>query len=221
MTQRWRHSRAALHLVSAVQGAAASPATGRASPDIDDGAVATSLAPAGGPPLDAAERAPEGREHRVGAALGRVDLVRVDQQQPLVEFEASTILLESGGHSRIPPPAVGCDLVARDHDLGTELSRRLGHHGSGIAAANEQAAAAQVQRTVELGERAAQVPGAGWSAARQQPVVQHEEGHDSAASNGSDEGRVVLEPQVSPEPEQDGTGVVNLGHIHGEHCTTP
>ena len=159
-------------------------------------------------PLDGLPPAVEGREHPRQRPLGREHGARRVHQGPPPalhrDLQGGFDLVVAGGgergHVRVE--------VDRPHP---QRGHRLGHHHLGIADAHQQPTTRLGQPVVEGldgGQQLAPTVGAG---PVHQTRVDHEQRHDEAVLGGGRRpGRVVVEPQVPPEPDQ--ADLVGDGH---------
>jgi hypothetical protein len=86
---------------------------------------------------------------------------------------------------------------------GLRLARQLRQLALGRPVSDHEVAAAGAQRLTQLAQRLEQEPAArrGREAPAEQPVVEHEHGHDALRlAHRRGQGRVVVDAQVAPHP---------------------
>ena len=127
----------------------------------------------------------------------RVDGVRrTDPHQPAPRCGQRPL------HRLVPPRAVGAEVGGDVHRLGVRLGSHSEDHLGRVARPHDEVAS-------DRGVQRLQAPGQKGQARRArraaEPRVGHEQGDDGAASRRRlDQGRVVGQPEVPPEPEHGG-----------------
>jgi len=131
--------------------------------------------------------------------LGDVGRVRAR-----VRARVQARLAQRCGDLRVARPRVRRDVAGPQHRLGPGLARELDERARRVAVAHAQRSATLAQRVVQRTQAAEHErrPRAAREAPVQQPVVEHEDGHDALVLVGRGHQRgVVVHAQVAPEPE--------------------
>jgi hypothetical protein len=98
------------------------------------------------------------------------------------------------------------------HLGGADLSRHRGHHGARITAEHQQPAAGRRGQRLQAGMQEVDPRPSGPG---QQHRIQHEQAqHLTAAGGRGQQGRVVVQPEVTAEP-QNGGSVGHAGWVPG------
>jgi hypothetical protein len=156
----------------------------------------------------------ERREDRERRARARARLVQVvDDERPRPGHGLDAGGGERGGHARVASGRVWRRVVRPVDDLRAGLGRERRQLALRRTGAHDQSAAPRAQLAVQRPQAVEQERGAraGGEASLQDRRVEHEHRDDLlGAPQRRHEGRVVVDPQVAPEPDDCGRGHFSL-----------
>ena len=159
-----------------------------------------------GPPAGLLPRPSERREDRVGRSVGLDDRPRRDRVRTVDEGERSARRAEPSRHRGVAPRAVWPVIMGGEDQPGTGLGDDRSYDDGGVAMAHDEAT---TDRPTECPQTVDQERLAGVARGGEEDRVDHEQRDHRAGRRGGDEGRVVGEAEVTPEPQ-------DHGRRHGE-----
>jgi hypothetical protein len=150
-------------------------------------------------------RASVGRVRAVRAAFGRRHSLVLDERLIVVQRQRGADVLACPRRAGIARERVGLAVGTGVHGAGSELTREPCDLVGAVPAPHEQASAELAQPLVEIAQALEQEADARRRAilAAEDPGIEDERARDQvAACDGCSKGRLVIQPEISAEPEE-------------------